>query len=275
MDYQKLLLEHLELVDRVVRHISRRHHLSAADSEEFSSIVRFRLIDRDFAVLRKFQGRSNLGTYLTAVIERLYLDFCAARWGKWRSSALAERLGPVAVMLEQLVRRDGLTVDQAVETLKTNHGVSETREELHRMMEQLPERSVRKLASEEELALVVGRAGVIDRALDHDDDLQIAERVEAVLSAVVGALSSRQQLILKLRYQDGLSVAKIARLLHVDAKPVHRHLEEAIGLFRDKLRQEGIDGKDIDRIVGHPSITLGRLFEDAPEILGDRNDTSV
>ncbi len=108
MDYQKLLLQHLDIVDRVLKYVARRHHLSAAETDEFASLVHFRLVDRNFAILRKFQGRSHLATYLTTVVERLYLDFCIARWGKWRPSAAARRLGQVAEMLERFLGRDGM-----------------------------------------------------------------------------------------------------------------------------------------------------------------------
>lgn len=265
MDYQKLLLEHLDLVDRSTRHIARRHHLSPSDADEFTSVVRFRLIDRDCAILRKFQGRSTLATYLTTVIERLYLDFCIARWGKWRPSAAARRLGGLAVLLEQFLVRDGMTFDEAVGTLQTNHGVTATREELHALVSQFPPRSMRRFASEEELAVVAAHRGASDRELNRRDDEELAERVEAALGVALASLSTRQQLILKLRFQDGLSVVQIGRLWHTDPKPFYRQLEEILALLHGKLRQEGIEPHEIARIVGHPAITLGRVFQQEPD----------
>jgi RNA polymerase sigma factor for flagellar operon FliA len=83
-----------------------------------------RLVENNYAVLRKFQNRSALRTYLASVIDRLSLDFCTEKWGKWRPSAMAERLGPVAVMLEQLVTRDAHTVEEAIEIVRTKHDVT-------------------------------------------------------------------------------------------------------------------------------------------------------
>ncbi len=90
------------------------------------------MIDDDYAILRKFQNRSTLWTYLAAVIERMSLDFCADKWGRWRPSAMAERLGPVAVVLERLVNRDSHSVDEALEMLKTNHDIALTDAELRK-----------------------------------------------------------------------------------------------------------------------------------------------
>jgi RNA polymerase sigma factor (sigma-70 family) len=274
VDYQKLLLQHLELIDRVLHYIARRHHLSAAETEEFASFVHFKLIDRNFAILRKFQGRSNLGTYLTTVIERLYLDFCISRWGKWRASAAARRLGPTAMLLERMLGRDGMTFDEAVGTLRTNHGITATRSELQAMLARLPARPIKRFAGEEELALVASRAGAPDAAFDQSDDQALVDRIEARLAVAVAALPASDQLLVKLHFLDNVAVARIARMLQTDAKPLYRRLDQIISLFRAQLKEEGIDLTEIDRIVSHPALNLGRLFGELPG-MGDRNDGSV
>jgi hypothetical protein len=80
-------------------------------------------------------------------------------------------------------------------------------------------------------------------------------------------------LVLKLYFEDGLSMAAIARLLHAPAKPLYRQLDDTMSALRAKLCQQGIDGKDIDRIVGHPALTLGRLLSEPRT--GDQNRGSV
>ena len=74
VDNQRLLLENLPLIDLIVRTTGRRRHLSA-EQEDFAGFVRLRMVEDDYAILRKFQNRSSLRTYLIAVIERLSLDF--------------------------------------------------------------------------------------------------------------------------------------------------------------------------------------------------------
>ena len=154
MDYQRLLLDHLDLIDQIVRTTGRRRHLSAAEQEDFASFVRLRLIEDDYAVLRKFQNRSSLRTYLSAVIERMSLDFCVERWGRWRPSAVADRLGPVAVLLERLVSRDGHLLDEAFEIVRTNHGATESPADLRKIWAQLPSRIKNTEVGEEAAATV-------------------------------------------------------------------------------------------------------------------------
>ena len=166
VEYHSLLVQHLGHIDRVVGGMARRRQLSAPDTEELTSVVRYKLIDKDFAILKKFQGRSSITTYLTIVVERLCLDFFNEQWGKWRPSAAALKIGRIGIQLEQLIARDGLTFDEAVNTLQINYGISETRENLLGIYVQLPIRTVRRLAGEEALALMAARGGASDPAFE-------------------------------------------------------------------------------------------------------------
>ena len=93
----------LPLVDRVIAFVARRHHLATAEAEEFAAHVKLKLVENDYAVLRKFQGRSSMQSFLTTVISRLSLDLRNDEWGKWRPSAEARRSGPVAVLTGRYV----------------------------------------------------------------------------------------------------------------------------------------------------------------------------
>ena len=86
VDPERTFLDNLVTIDRVIAVITRRHSLSAAEAEEFASWARARLIDGNYAVLRKFGGRSSLATYLSVVIGNLFLDYRNSIWGRWRPS---------------------------------------------------------------------------------------------------------------------------------------------------------------------------------------------
>src|SRR5690348_9058839 len=119
--YRDLLIARYHEVEDSLRCVARRQRLGVDEAEELGSIVRLKLVEDSYAILRKYQGRSSLTTYLTKVISRILLDWRAARWGRWRASAAARRLGPTAVLFEVLTRRDGLTFAEACETLRTNY----------------------------------------------------------------------------------------------------------------------------------------------------------
>jgi DNA-directed RNA polymerase specialized sigma subunit len=124
---------------------------------------------------------------------------------------------------------------------------------------------VRRFANENALVASAARSATNDASLNRDEEQQIVERVDRALTSAVQSLSARHQLILKLRFDDELTIADIARLLKVPAKPLYRELEVTIADLREKLRHAGIDETDMDRVVGHPAVTLSRIFRTAGE----------
>src|SRR6478672_3264957 len=124
MEGEALFLASLPIIDDITARVCRRHRLTAAEADDFRSEVRLHFIDQDYEVLRRFEGRSSLPTYVTTVVQRQFLDYRNRLWGKWRPCAEARRMGPTAILIERLIIRDGWSLDQAVETLQLNHGVT-------------------------------------------------------------------------------------------------------------------------------------------------------
>src|SRR5262245_46902863 len=138
MNPQAAFLENLETIERIIGAICRRHVLVGDDRDDFDSYVKMRLIEGDYAVFAKFQGLSSLTTYLTVVITRFFQDFRTSRWGRWRHSAEANRLGPVALTLEILIYRDGHSVREAIQILRSRGGDLPTDRELIELAARLP-----------------------------------------------------------------------------------------------------------------------------------------
>lgn len=258
MDYQRLLVEHLDLIDQIVRTTGRRRHLSA-EQEEFAGFVRLRLIENDYAVLRKFQHRSSWRTYLAAVIERLSLDFCVERWGRWRPSAVADRLGPVAVLLERLVTRDGYTLDEALEIVQTSQSSGLSVRELRDLWGQLPVRLKTSEVGEEAAATVPSPETSESRVEDAERRMNI-ERLARTLQSAIAALPDQDQVLLTLRYRHDLSIAQIARTSGISVPTLHRRLDRTIKELKRALTNSGIDPREAVGLIGHPTIALPPLL---------------
>jgi hypothetical protein len=99
---EQLLLRHSPFVAQVIWEIARRHHFSGDEIKEFGSVVERALERNDYELLRAFEGRSTWETYLSTVVTRLFFRFQAERWGQWQPTFLATRLGPAAILLEEL-----------------------------------------------------------------------------------------------------------------------------------------------------------------------------
>lgn len=266
MDYQQLLVEHLDLIDQIVRTMGRRRHLSA-EQEEFTGFVRLRLIENDYAVLRKFQHRSSWRTYLAAVIERLSLDFCVERWGRWRPSAVADRLGPVAVLLERLVTRDGYTLDEALEIVQTSQSSGLSVRELRDLWGQVPARLKTSEVGEQAAATVPSPETSGSRVDDAEHRMSV-ERLARTLQSAIAALPDQDRVLLTLRYRHDLSIAQIARTSGLSVPTLHRRLDRTIKELKRALTNSGVAPGEAIGLIGHPTIALPPLLRAEAEGLG-------
>ena len=238
--------------------------MSSNELDDFSGFVRLRLIEDDYAVLRKFQHRSSMWTYLAAVIERLSMDFCAELWGRWRPLAMAERLGPAAVLLDRLVTRDGRSVDEAIELARTNHGVTLSEAELHGLWRQLPARSHLREADEGAAALAheTADAGIEDAARRAE-----VARLTRLLAHALGRCSHQDRLLLALRFHEGLTIAQMTTILHSSAATLHRRLARVLRDLQVALESAGISREDLPGLIGHHAVVMSPLLDTGPERL--------
>ncbi len=173
---------HAETIESALSHACRGHRLAPDVADEFRSWARLRLIDNNQAILRKFEGRSKLRTFLITVVQRLYLDWRNAEWGKWRPSADARRLGPVAVELERLVLRDQLAYDEAVQTLAAK-GLASA-DECERAWVQLPRRPRRRRVDEDDMASLASPSSATELVDDDESRAEATAMSEALRRAL-------------------------------------------------------------------------------------------
>lgn len=246
MTREEQFLSELALIERVIAWVCARRCLRGADAEDFASTVKLRLIESDYEILGRFEGRSSLKTYLTVVIHRLYLDYQTQRFGKWRPSAEARRLGPVALRLESLLYRDGLTFEEAIGVLQTDFGVSESREALYELSQKLPPRSSRReFSGPNEPAEPGSGSSTIEQAERQD----LARRTFLVLRRALGRLAARDRIILRLHIEDGLSLADVARCRGEEQKGLYRKRDALLKQLRADLDLEGIRRGDVQELL--------------------------
>ncbi len=244
----------LPVIDDVTAQVCRRHRLNAAEADDFRSDVRLHFIERNYEVLRKFEGRCALATYINVVVQRLFLDFRNRLWGRWRPSTDARRLGPTAILIERLVTRDGWTLDQALEMVKVNHRI-EIDDTIRTFCNTFAARSPgRRLVSEDDAAEVVSPGPSADDNLVSAERDFLARRVQAALDKARQALPPIDRLILKMRFEDRAAVADIARVLHLEQRPLYRTLERLLKAVGAAMAAEGISRADVDALFDAPSI---------------------
>ncbi|HXH41880.1 MAG TPA: sigma-70 family RNA polymerase sigma factor [Thermoanaerobaculia bacterium] len=253
----ELLTSNLAVIERAVSFASRRYRLDPNDAEEFASVVHLKFVENDYAILRAFEARSSFATYISIVIQRLALDYCIHVWGKWHASAEAKRLGSLAIELEQLLHRDGRTVDEALVILAPKHdGV--TRESLQRIAGRLPERVPRHrdVGIEKAESVAVTRPSDVEEPLFANDRRRASESLSAIMSAVIARLPEDERLILQLRFEGGMTVPQIARSLGLDQRVTYRRIERRMRDIRTELERSGIAWRDVLDLIGRDEVLL-------------------
>jgi RNA polymerase sigma factor for flagellar operon FliA len=232
---EQLFLTNLPAIEGLVQMVARQQRMTWAEAEEFASIVRLRLIENDYAILRKFRGGSSLRTYLTVVIARQALDYRDACWGRWRPSRAARRLGHAAVTLERLIVRDGLTAEEAWRTLPDAPALADA-ERLRAFAAGLQPRVRRHSVSIDDLE--ESHACATDPVADN---LIRDHRVTAALAGALRTLPPADSRLLRLRFSEGLSISSIARREGIDQASLYRRVATLLRRLRRDLEARGIE----------------------------------
>jgi RNA polymerase sigma factor (sigma-70 family) len=237
---EKLLLDNLKLVQRVTDWVCRTHYCRGEEAEEFAAKVRVKLIEDDYAVLRKYTGKSTLKTYLTAVVVNFFHDYRNHLWGKWRPSAEATRLGEVAVKLEELVWRDGLSYDEACEILRTNCKLDAPQAELDEIFGRLPQKPRRRLVGEDELRAHPSREERPEERILEQEQRADRRRVGQALEEALDSLPDDDLLVIRLCILQGMKIADVARSSGLDEKALYRRKDRILARLRQTLVERGV-----------------------------------
>jgi RNA polymerase sigma factor for flagellar operon FliA len=257
VEARELLETNLELVGRAVTFVCRRYRFDPEDADDFRSAAHMKLIENEYAILRSYQGRSSLSTYLSVVIQHWALDYRIHEWGKWHTSAEAKRLGAVAVELEQFVHRDGRSIEEAFPFLAVKHpGV--TLDALRLLAAQLPRRAPRRHdvpVEDAETVAVQGPHAIEDQALA-GERRRTAEVVGRLMRDAIAKRPDDERLILQLRFEEGLTVAQIARALQRDQKLLYRQLGHCMREIRAEILDSGLAPDDVLDLIGRDDTFL-------------------
>ncbi|MFQ5349454.1 MAG: sigma-70 family RNA polymerase sigma factor [Thermoanaerobaculia bacterium] len=249
--YEAILLEHLEFIERTVASVARRNAVAPWDAQDLAGQVKLRLMTNDYAVLRRFEGRSRLTTYLTTIIHNIFRDFRIQRWGKWRPSAAAKRMGDLGVQLEALLYRDRFGVQEAFTLLRERFDVEATDRQLESMVGRLRPRTTRRIESDRALTrLASAERG--DRGVRERERTETKLRVAAALCKVLASLDPEDRLILRMRFADGLTIRAIAGGLDLEQRRMYTRVQRLLVEVRRLIEGEGIDCDEVLDLLDDP-----------------------
>jgi RNA polymerase sigma factor (sigma-70 family) len=269
---ERMYLGHLGSIERISAYVARRGQLTVDETAEFVQVVRVALFENDYAIIRKFEGRSTFSTYLTTVIMRLFQQLRIGEWGKWRPSAKAKALGETAIALERLLSRDGFSFMEAVTAL-TCHPQRRSVEELEAIYAQLPLRNPRPVfvSDENVLAELSSEDSAEERVRASEREIAARSAV-AVIDRAISNFTPEDRRILQLRFYDERTVPEIARILDLEPRKLYKRLELLLKALRRALEEAGIDGAAVGDLTGRPAPDF--LSEALPERTSTAQSTS-
>lgn len=241
----QLFLTYLPHIKRVATHACRKACFSREETEDFIGDVQCKMIEDDYAVFRKFQGKSTMETYLTVVVRRYFQDHLNHIWGKWRPCAEAVRLGPLAILVDRLLHRDGFSLDEVHKILQTNHHIEISLWELATLVKKLPRRNPpRRMETEEILKdLPAEELDPADEVIDKEKRARLQE-ILGFLKEEMAELPDEDALLVRMSAE--FKVSQIARTLGLEQKPLYRRLEKILKTLREALKRRGIDDEPAD-----------------------------
>jgi hypothetical protein len=204
-----------------------------------------------------------MATYLRVVAYRVLLDQRTRRWGKWRPSRRALAYGPGAVRFERMVGRDGLSVADALATLReTSTGPLDAG-----IANGIAARVVRGRRAREvplELAADAAVDPPQERGLQARELARYATCVAAVIRGALQQLNAEDYRMLHRRFVAGESVAELARRSGADQKGLYRRQARILRVLRAELSRARLAGQELAAIIGNPDVQLPRLFDELP-----------
>jgi RNA polymerase sigma factor for flagellar operon FliA len=245
-----LFLEHLDWINRVAEKTCTQHGVWGLEAEDFAASIRLKLMEDDYAIIRNHRGDSSLKTYLAVVVQRKFLDHWREDRGRWRPSAMARRLGPPAPELEALVYRDGFRLDQAGEMLRTSGRTTLSDRDLRGLLKELPPREPRhREVSADELPETQEADDRADKRVTGAETRALRDQVTGALKRAMDRLGAEDQVVVRMHFVDGLTLADVARALKIEQKPLYRRIKRLRDLLRTAMEAEGVHGEDVHDLM--------------------------
>jgi RNA polymerase sigma factor (sigma-70 family) len=237
----------LDRYNNLIYHVVRSFDRDPDRSGNCFLFICEQLSANDFRRLRKFDlaGRASFSTWLCAVVRNLCLDWHRKEHGRHRVFGSVAGRSAMDQFLFEIVFRRGFSEEEAREEL-SRRGVelsfAVVEERICEIRRCLSSRQLWLLSSgkamldpidgEEEGPYVVEPA---DPAPDPESLVALRETHQHV-SAAIASLTDSDRLLIRLRYQEGLTLQQVAKLVGLkDAQTADRRLREIIDHLRRAL----------------------------------------
>jgi DNA-directed RNA polymerase specialized sigma24 family protein len=127
------------------------------------------------------------------------------------------------------------------------------------MWEQLPV-GVRTTVVGEEAAAAVRSPETSEFTVEDAERQKSIDRLQTLLKTAFEQIPAQDRVLIALRFDEGLSMVEIAKLLNSSVPTLHRKLDKGIKHLRASLTNSGVDPREVSNLIGHPQIALSPLL---------------
>jgi len=232
----------LALLNTVINATIGSRPMSPQDADDFRQTVYLRLVERRGDFFSRFRGDSSLRTYLFVVVGRMRLDWQNHHYGKWQPTLAARKAGPVGIVLDRLLNRDGCTVDEAIEHLRCRR-LPVDDGQVRRLAAALPARR--------RTQIVPAEFSERSQVVEFQDPVEARQRARAMrahrtaLRNALTQLSHSDRTLIRLRFVERLSVHSLAARTRTDSKALYRRFERIMRRLRRGLTAQGVDANSV------------------------------
>lgn len=273
--YRDVIRQNLDYIEaqcvKAVRVQLGKHHTFAGpdielqienEALELSSLVLDKLEANDFKVLRDFQGKSKLTTYLTAIISRAAVDMLRQKYGRSRQTERAKALGPLGEKVYKIVFQQGLSLVEVQKDflhrrlpVPTDEAIQEAIHKIGgtgKIPAEAPDIKTGYLRPadnprEKAVVEVPDNSGNPEKTLE---DQTRRQTVDQVLSELVDGLSGEDRMILRMRFglgeqENPRKIPDIAAALRLSPKTIYKRIDTILGKCRKRLALKGVTIHDL------------------------------
>lgn len=233
--------------------VFRVAHRFERDEERASDCFLYvceQLSDNAFRRLRSFRpnGPAQFGTWLTAVVTNLCIDWRRKLHGRYRPAAAIARLPELDQFIHRLIYMRGMTRQQCLRVLEprfpglTDEKLSEINARLFSL---LTSGQRWQMGARARGSISIDAASTVDQeeAPLHLEDpgpgpeaLAQAAQEYSQLEAAMARLEPRQRLLLRLRFQQDLTLEEVARLTRIpDPYRANREIQAALAALTELM----------------------------------------
>lgn len=257
MDYKDKVFAELDMIHR----LATRRFSNPVLAEEAVLFALDGLEAGDWQRLREYTGQSSFTTYLASLTYRLFEDFARRRFGRKRPPLWIRTLGGIHALLFRFLCLERLPVSDAVEYVAQRQRLPNHQEieqaawtilekvvdcRSHQALEVAideadnagchEDSAVERFEAEDQANFLgVLFAGIFDR----DGGAQLARSCAGLFDLQI-ELSAEERLLLKMCYQDNISVTRAGEILGLNRHQVHGRLRRLLARLAEIFATAGI-----------------------------------